>query len=250
LRKVCAGPNCAVHHPKRQPSKGDAAFKAEREKQRRDEALAQATGLRVMSPPTSEKILVGFALDRRRVSKNLDSEKLTLPRFSRIPTFAKALWPLAMRFASAMLAKKQIVLQSEGLGKRPLHGWIVLLVNRHTASVAELIGAFAREDRLPTIIGEKTAKRLLSATSVKVGNGFRLALPNGAYCITHGRDESLKERPSNLTNGWHSIGEIDAADGIDSWSTQLTIFAIWPLQCLCLNECQGDFALSEINRIG
>jgi hypothetical protein len=30
-------------------------------------------------------------------------------------------------------------------------------------------------------VGERTAGRLLSATSVKVGNGFRLALPTGTY---------------------------------------------------------------------
>ena len=44
-----------------------------------------------------------------------------------------------------------------------------------------MIVAFARENNLATIIGEKTAGRLLSATSVKVGKGFRLALPTGAY---------------------------------------------------------------------
>jgi len=137
--------------------------------------------LRVMSLLTPEKIPVGFALDRRRVTKNLDSEKLTFPRFSRIPMSTKALWPLALKFAPAMLAKKPIVLQSEGLGKRPFHGRVVLLVNRHTASAAEMIVAFARENQLATIIGEKTAGRLLSATSVKVGKGFRLALPTGAY---------------------------------------------------------------------
>jgi hypothetical protein len=57
----------------------------------------------------------------------------------------------------------------------------ILLVNRHTASAAEMIVAFARENKLAAIIGEKTAGRLLSATSVNVGNGFRLALPTGAY---------------------------------------------------------------------
>ena len=137
--------------------------------------------LRVMSLLTPERIPVGFALDRRRVTKNLDSEKLNFPRFSRIPTSTKALWPLALKFAPAMLARKPIVLQSEGLGKKPFHGRVVLLVNRHTASAAEMIVAFARENKLATIIGEKTAGRLLSATSVKVGNGFRLALPTGAY---------------------------------------------------------------------
>jgi C-terminal processing protease CtpA/Prc len=67
------------------------------------------------------------------------------------------------------------------LGKRAFQGRIVLLVDRHTASAAEMIVAFARENHLATIIGEKTAGRLLSGTSVKVGNGFRLALPTRAY---------------------------------------------------------------------
>ena len=140
-----------------------------------------AGALRVMSLLTPERIPVGFALDRRRITQNLDSEKLNFRRFSRIPASTNALWPLALKFAPAMLAKKPIVLQSEGLGKKPFHGRIVLLVNRHTASAAEMIVAFARENKLATIIGEKTAGRLLSATSVKVGKDFRLALPTGAY---------------------------------------------------------------------
>lgn len=137
--------------------------------------------LRVMSFLTPDRIPVGFALDKRRVGPNLDQEKQGFPRFSRIPSNTKALWPLALRFAPAMLAKKPVVLESEGLGRQTFHGRIVLLVDRHTASAAEMIVAFARENRLATIIGEKTAGRLLSATSVKVGQGFRLALPTGAY---------------------------------------------------------------------
>jgi C-terminal processing protease CtpA/Prc len=137
--------------------------------------------LRVMGLLTPDKVPVGFALDKRRVNSRLDEEKERFPRFSQIPSRTRSLWRLALRFAPAMLAKKPIVLQTEGLGKRSFHGRIVLLVNRHTASAAEIIIAFARENRLATIIGEKTAGRLLSATSVKVGNGFRLALPTGAY---------------------------------------------------------------------
>jgi len=137
--------------------------------------------LRIMSLLTPRQIPVGFALDRRRVTANLESEKQVFQRFSRIPSSTKTLWRLALKFAPAMLAKKPIVLQTEGLGKRPFHGRIVLLVNRHTASAAEMIVAFARENDLATIVGEKTAGRLLSATSVKVGNGYRLALPTGAY---------------------------------------------------------------------
>jgi ParB family chromosome partitioning protein len=49
LRKICADPNCPVHHPKKQKPTADANWKAEQEKQRRAEALAQSTGLRVLN---------------------------------------------------------------------------------------------------------------------------------------------------------------------------------------------------------
>jgi ParB family chromosome partitioning protein len=48
LRKVCTEPTCPVHHPKKQTSKADASIKAEQEKRRREEALANATGIRVL----------------------------------------------------------------------------------------------------------------------------------------------------------------------------------------------------------
>jgi C-terminal processing protease CtpA/Prc len=137
--------------------------------------------LRVMSLLTPDRSPVGFALDKRRVTNNLDTAKEGFRRFSQIPSSPMALWPLAVQFAPAMLAKKPIVLQTEGLGKQPFHGRVVLLVDRHTASAAEMIVAFAQENKLATIVGEKTAGRLLSATSVKVSQGFRLALPTGAY---------------------------------------------------------------------
>lgn len=48
-RRVCANPECPVHHPKREPTKADAAFKAEREKERREAAIANTTGIRVLA---------------------------------------------------------------------------------------------------------------------------------------------------------------------------------------------------------
>ena len=137
--------------------------------------------LRVMSLLTPDKIPVGFALDRRRETSDIESEKSHFPRFSSIPASTKNLWLLALRFAAPMLRKKPIVLETERLGKKSFQGKVVLLVDRHTASAAEMIIAFARENGLATILGEKTAGRLLSATSVKVGNGFRLALPTGSF---------------------------------------------------------------------
>jgi len=41
-------PTCPVHHPKKQTTKADASFKAEQENRRREEALANATGILVL----------------------------------------------------------------------------------------------------------------------------------------------------------------------------------------------------------
>lgn len=142
--------------------------------------------LRVMSLLTPGRIPVGFAIPKSRVTPNLDSEKQQFRRFGSIPTSKTALWLLALRFAPAMLAKRPIVLETEELGGKAFHGRVSLLVDRHTASAAEMIVAFAQENNLARIVGEKTAGRLLSATSVKVGQGFRLALPTGAYYTWQG----------------------------------------------------------------
>ena len=48
IHKVCSNPSCPVHHPKQQTSR-DEKWKAEQEKQRREQAIANATGLRVLS---------------------------------------------------------------------------------------------------------------------------------------------------------------------------------------------------------
>jgi C-terminal processing protease CtpA/Prc len=142
--------------------------------------------LRVMSLLTPDRIPVGFALDKKRVTPNLDDEKQRFRRFHAIPASKKALWLLALKFAPTMLAKTPIVLETEGLGRKEFHGRVTLLVNRHTASAAEMIVAFARENKLARIIGERTAGKLLSATSVNVGHRYRLALPTGAYYTWNG----------------------------------------------------------------
>jgi ParB family transcriptional regulator, chromosome partitioning protein len=51
LRKVCANPDCPVHHPKKQQRRvqADAAEKAAQDKQRREEAIANTTGIRVLA---------------------------------------------------------------------------------------------------------------------------------------------------------------------------------------------------------
>jgi ParB family chromosome partitioning protein len=51
VHKVCTNPACPVHHPKKAngASANDVQFKAEQEKRRREEAIANTTGLRVLA---------------------------------------------------------------------------------------------------------------------------------------------------------------------------------------------------------
>jgi ParB family chromosome partitioning protein len=49
IHKVCADPSCPVHHPKQTTSRDDEKWKAEQEKQRKELAIANATGIRVLT---------------------------------------------------------------------------------------------------------------------------------------------------------------------------------------------------------
>jgi len=74
-KRVCANPECPIHHPKRQQqrNRADAAFKAEQEKRRREEAIAQTTGMRVLKA-------IGDAVPVRLMKRDLLflAERLTM----------------------------------------------------------------------------------------------------------------------------------------------------------------------------
>jgi len=61
---VCANPSCPVHHPKQQTSRNDEKWKAEQEKQRKEQAIANATGLRVLAA-------IGAAVPARLMKRDL-----------------------------------------------------------------------------------------------------------------------------------------------------------------------------------
>jgi ParB family transcriptional regulator, chromosome partitioning protein len=48
VHRVCANPTCLVHHPKQETNRDDVKWKAEQEKQRKEQAIANATGIRVL----------------------------------------------------------------------------------------------------------------------------------------------------------------------------------------------------------
>ena len=139
-------------------------------------------GLRLMSYFTPGKLEVGYSLTRKRRERGYRREELT--RFGRIPSHKAALLWLAARYA---FVEKSILVVTEGLGKRPFHGRVVLLVNEHTASAGEMVAAFAEENNLATIVGTKTPGRLLSGSAFKVGHGYILGLPVAGYLTWQGR---------------------------------------------------------------
>jgi len=50
-----------------------------------------------------------------------------------------------------------------------------------------MVAAFAEENQLATILGTKTAGRLLSGTTFRAGSGYILGLPVAAYLTWQGR---------------------------------------------------------------
>jgi carboxyl-terminal processing protease len=81
---------------------------------------------------------------------------------------------------------RSVAVFSEALGGQKHHGRAVILVNEHSASAAEMVAAFASEYRLATLVGTKTAGRLVAGSSFKVGFGYRVALPVAAYFTWQG----------------------------------------------------------------
>ncbi len=64
IHKVCANPSCPVHHPKQPASRNDEKWKVEQDKQRKEQAIANATGLRVLAA-------VGAAVPVRLMKRDL-----------------------------------------------------------------------------------------------------------------------------------------------------------------------------------
>jgi carboxyl-terminal processing protease len=132
-------------------------------------------GLRVMSYFTPTKLPVGYSLDRPTAERGYD--KNSLPRFDRIPSSKLGIPLLAFKYA----AKKSVVLVTEGLGAKPFHGKIVLLVNEHSTGAAEMVAHFAQENGLATIVGTKTPGHLVAREAFDVCGGYKLMVPIGAY---------------------------------------------------------------------
>ena len=163
-------------------------------------------GLRVMSYLTADKVPIGFSVGRSMAEHGYDRDKL--PRFGHIPRFKLELLPLALKFAG----KKSVALMTEGLGHRPFHGRIVILVNEHSTGAAEMLAQFARENRLATIVGSKTAGRLVSRSGIKIGNGYTLVLPVAAYTSWNGSRIEGNGITPDVSVDWSYEAALDGQD--------------------------------------
>lgn len=149
-----------------------------------------AAVVRVMSLLTSKKLPIGYSLHRCQLGISATHDRF--PVYDKIPTQKAALKLLALKFGWRFVALhygmpvKPLLLRTEGLKDQPFHDHVVLLIDRHTASASEMIVAFARENRLATLVGEATSGRLLEGRDFKLPGGYKAALPVGAYRTARG----------------------------------------------------------------
>lgn len=137
-------------------------------------------GLTLMSYLAPDRRPIGYSKSREMARKEISPE--TLPVFDRVPRSKFALPSLAFKF----LGKTSIFLYTEALGRREWHGRTAILVDEHTAGAAEMVAQFAQENHLATVVGMKTAGRLVTRRASKLGFGYRLVIPIAAYVSARG----------------------------------------------------------------
>jgi len=148
--------------------------------------------LRLMSQLCSDRRGVGYSVGQKLLRSGYDKNRL--PQFDRIPSSKLKVLPLIVKFG---LAGRSVAVFTEALGPQRHHGRVAILVNEHSASAAEMVAAFASEYELATLVGTKTAGRLVATSAFKVGFGYGVVLPVAKYFTWHGANlEGQGVRPS------------------------------------------------------
>jgi carboxyl-terminal processing protease len=139
--------------------------------------------LRLMSYLTPDRVPIGYSLTKRGEDRRWPPD--SLPCIDRLPATKLDIIKMAIRF-KVLNRDRSIRLITEGLGARPFHGHIVLLVNEHTLSAGEMVVAFAKENGLATIVGTTTGGQVLGGANFSVGGGFILRLPAAGWYTWRG----------------------------------------------------------------
>lgn len=163
--------------------------------------------LRLMSYLCPGKLEIGYSLTRRRLRNGYRKETLT--RIEKIPATKAELLMMAIRF-KVFRRDRSMVLVTEGLGPQPFHGRIVLLINEHTHSAAEMVASFAKQNRLATLVGSKTAGEVLGGANFKLPGGYVLRMPVAGWYTWQGDciegngidpDVLVENSPESLASG-------------------------------------------------
>jgi C-terminal processing protease CtpA/Prc len=117
------------------------------------------------------QIPIGYSLTPQRLRKGYNKDAL-----ARVPMPESRLG-LVLTLSRFAFQDKSILLLTQGLGAQSFHGRIAVLVNECTNSAAEMVASFAAENQLATVVGQRTAGRVLGAANFKVGSGYWLRLP-------------------------------------------------------------------------
>lgn len=139
--------------------------------------------LRLMSYLCPGKVEIGHSLTRRRFRSGFCKERLR--RIGKIPTTKAELLMMAVHFR-VFQRDRSMVLVTEGLGPQPFHSRIVLLINEHTHSAAEMVASFAKQNRLATLVGTRTAGEVLGGANFKLAGGYVLRMPVAGWYTWQG----------------------------------------------------------------
>lgn len=134
--------------------------------------------LRVMSSLCADNRPIGFNVSRKVAEQGYRKDRFI--RIDHIPSTKLDLIRMFLRF-KLLHRDRSVALFTEGLGPRPFHGRIAILVNQHTKSAAEMVADFAITHRLATIVGTRTAGEVLGAVNFLVGEHYRLRIPIGGW---------------------------------------------------------------------
>lgn len=163
--------------------------------------------LRLMSYLCPGKMEIGYSLTRRRLRNGYRKESLT--RIGKIPATKAELLVMAVRF-KVFQRDRSMTLVTEGLGPQAFHGRIVILINEHTHSAAEMVASFAKQNRLATVVGTRTAGEVLGGANFKLPGGYILRMPVAGWYTWQGEciegkgvepDILVENSPESLAGG-------------------------------------------------
>ena len=121
---MCTDPSCPIHHPAKQTTRDDGKSKAEQEQRRKDEAIANTTGIRVLSA-------IGAAVPVRLLKRDLQF-------------LLNQIAPLSDEW------RLQILARQHGIRK-----------DRETDAIGKLFAAFVRRSDEDALRGVSSWRRLV-----------------------------------------------------------------------------------------